>query len=373
MNRIKVMVTGAGGSAAIGFCRSLKDADTDYEIIGVDCDKYHLNLAETDHRYLIPRAEDQDYIRILNYIAEKHRPDFLHVQPDTEIEILSERRSDLKVKTNFPSKKTVRICVDKWESYKKWKAASVKVPKTLLINSKKDLLDALQSLGRKSWTNTIWIRNIKGAGGKGSLPTDDFDDAWTWIDSCNGWGKFSAAELLTNRTVTWQSIWNKGKLVVAQTRERAYWEYGSKVISGVTGLTGTGITVKDKVVDDVALASIFAIDSTPHGIFSVDMTYDFDGIPNPTEINIARFFTTHYFFTCAGVNFPDIFVKVSLGLKTSKLKEKINPLPEGLAWVRGMDSKPVLVNTSSFFQFEEDLKYLRMRVKRSKLWKENLV
>lgn len=359
MKKIKVIVTGAGGSASIGFCRSLNDADTNYEIIGVDCDKYHLNLAETHHKYLIPRVDDPDYIEILNYIAKKHQADFLHAQPDTEIEVLSERRNDLKVKTNFPSKNAVRICVDKWKSYKKWEAADVKVPKTLMIYNRNDLLNAFKKLGK-----TIWIRGIKGAGGKGSLPTSDFEQACKWIDLCKGWGNFNAAELLSSRTVTWQSIWNKGKLIVAQTRERAYWEYSSKIFSGVTGLTGTGVTIEDEVVNDVALNSIFAVNSNqPHGIFSVDMTYDFDGIPNPTEINIARFFTTHYFFTCAGVNFPDIFVKMSLGLPIEKLRKEINPLPEGLAWIRGMDSKPVLVNLSRLSKFERDLENLRIQIK----------
>ena len=142
-----------------------------------------------------------------------------------------------------------------------------------------------------------------------------------------------------------------------------YWEYSNNSYSGVTGLTGTGITVEDKKVTDVALESIFAIDPVPNGIFSVDMTYDFDGVPNPTEINIGRFFTTHYFFTCAGVNFPDIFVRTSLGLPTKKFKNKINPLPNGLAWIRGMDTKPVLVEVSKFTQLDEELKTLRTQIK----------
>lgn len=358
MEKIKIIVTGAGGAASIGFCRSLNDADTDYEIVGVDCNKYHLNLAEVDHRYLIPRIDDPDYIGILNYIVKKHQIDFLHSQPDTEIEFLSACRENLKVKTNFPSKATVRTCMSKWESYKKWKAAGVKVPRTLFIQNKKDLANAFKSLG-----GTIWIRNIKGAGGKGSLPTSDIRRAHTWINLCDGFGCFTAAKLLSDRTVTWSSIWNKGELVVAQTRERLYWGYSHNSFSGVTGLTGTGITVDDKVVDDVALASIFAIDPVPHGIFSVDMTYDFNGVPNPTEINIARFFTTHHFFTCAGVNFPDIFVRISLGLEIKELKKKINPLPEGLAWIRGMDSKPLLVNLSCFSQLEKNLNDLKIQIK----------
>ena len=353
--RYKVIITGAGGAASIGFCRSLYDADTDYEIVGVDCSKYHLSLADVDHKYLVPRVDDPDYIEVLNHIAEKHQADFLHSQPDTEIEFLSAHRGELKVRTNFPPEAVVRVCMDKWKSYKAWKAAGVKVPRTLLIQDEDGLSRAFKDLG----SGTIWIRSTKGAGGKGSLPTSDIKEACAWVNLCNGFGRFTAAELLSDRTVTWSSIWDKGELVVAQGRERLCWGYSHNSFSGVTGLTGTGITVSDKVVDDVALASILAIDPVPNGIFSVDMTYDSEGVPNPTEINIGRFFTTHHFFTRAGVNFPDIFVRLSLGLPLDELARKVNPLPSGLAWVRGMDSEPVLVELGLFSQFREELKRMR--------------
>ncbi len=350
----KIIITGAGGAPSLGFCRSLNDADTNYEIIGVDCNKYHLSLAEVDHKYLVPPVDDPSYIEVLNHIIEKHQVDFLHSQPDVEIEFLSNHREKIKAKMNFPSKESVSICADKWKSYNKWKSAGIKVPKTLFIQNIKDLSNAFKYLGRN-----IWLRSIKGAGGKGSLPTSDFKEACAWIDFCDGYGSFNAAERLSGRTTTWSSIWNNGHLIAAQTRERLYWEYSNNSFSGVTGLTGTGITVDDKRVTDIALASILAIDPVPNGIFSVDMTYDFDGVPNPTEINIARFFTTHYFFTCAGINFPDIFVRMSLGLPIKKLKKKINPLPEGLAWVRGMDTKPILVNLSHFSQLEKELENIK--------------
>ena len=104
-NRTKVIVTGAGGAASIGFCRSLRESINDYELIGFDSDKYHLCLAEVDHKYLIPKANDPDYIPIINHIANRHKADFLHSQPDPEIEVLSENREKLDVKTNFPEKK----------------------------------------------------------------------------------------------------------------------------------------------------------------------------------------------------------------------------------------------------------------------------
>jgi len=75
----------------------------------------------------------------------------------------------------------------------------------------------------------------------------------------------------------------------------------------------------------------------------VDMTYDKAGIPNPTEINISRFFTTVLFFTEAGLNMPAIFKNIALYNEFPVLPKKINPLPDGLLWMRGMDTKPLLM------------------------------
>ena len=73
------------------------------------------------------------------------------------------------------------------------------------------------------------------------------------------------------------------------------------------------------------------------------MAYDRNGVPNPTEINISRFFTTVRFFTEAGLNLPRIFRDIGLEGKLPDLPQKINPLPNGLMWLRGMDTAPRLM------------------------------
>lgn len=135
-----------------------------------------------------------------------------------------------------------------------------------------------------------------GGGGKGALPTNDFSFAKGWIERYSGWGDFVAAEMLTPDTVTWLSIWHEGELIVAQTRLRKGWTHGNRTVSGVTGVTKIGQTYSNEEVDRIAIATIMAVTDRPHGIFGVDMAYDKEGIPNPTEINISRFFTTVFFF-----------------------------------------------------------------------------
>jgi len=355
----RILVGGAGGTPSNGFIQSLREAPESFYIIGMTSNPYDLCKAKTDERYLDPYAHEKDYYLILEDIIRQSKPDFLHVQNDMEVYAVSKYREKIKelgVKIFLPIHESVEVCMDKIESYKKWRKAGLKVPKTILIETEEDLKKAFMELGPK-----IWIRNITGAAGKGSLPTDNYQLAKAWVDFFDGWGKFSAAETLTSKTVTWLSIWRNGELIIAQSRERLYWEFANRTLSGVTGITGTGVTISDPVVDEIAQKAIFAIDSNPHGIWAVDMTYDKNEIPNPTEINIGRFFTTHLFFTRAGLNMPYILIKLAFGEELPLISKKINPLPPGLAWVRGMDTEPILTTLDQINTFKEDLEKRKMK------------
>lgn len=346
----RIQIGGAGGAPSNNFIKSLRESKLGDYLIGMSCVPSDLFLADTDEKYVVPYATDPEYpSSILNLLAMT-RPDFLHVQNDYEVQAISRLRDQVRalgVRIFLPARETVENCVDKSKSYEIWKRAGIKVPETVILNLPKDLGRAFDRLGSK-----IWIRAVKGAAGHGALPADNYEFAKIWVDRFNGWGKFTAAEILSERTVTWLSIWYEGELVVAQTRRRRSWSFGNRTLSGVTGITGVGETCSDPIVDRVAQDAILAIDAKPHGIFGVDMTYDHEGWPNPTEINIGRFFTTHYFFTKAGLNMPEIYCDIALEGKFPALERKINPLPDGLIWIRGMDVEPVLTTVKELEQME---------------------
>jgi carbamoyl-phosphate synthase large subunit len=345
----RVIVTGAAGAPALNYIRSLRAAPEPFHLVGVDCSKYQLLTAKTDERYLVPRASDPAYIPVIVDIIKQTDAEFLFAQPDVEVAVLSQRRDELPVKTYMPAAETVALCQDKFASFERWQAAGLPVPETQRLQNVDDLRSAMADFG------DVWLRAVEGAAGRGALRTSDFDQALKWIESHHGWGKFSAARYLSPVSVTWQSIWHDGELIVAQGRERLNWEFADRAPSGVTGITGTGLTVCDSQVDEIAQAAIRAVDMRPHGIFAVDMTRDASGVPNPTEINIARFFTTTYFFTAAGLNMPYIFTKLAFGESPALPDRRINPLPPGLLWIRGMDREPTLADVASVARVETDL------------------
>jgi carbamoyl-phosphate synthase large subunit len=354
----RILITGAGGSPAINFVRSLRMADEPFHLIGVDSNKYYLPRAETDERYLIPRASEPDYIAVMRQIVEETGTQLVFAQPDVEIGILSEKRDELPAMTFWPRHETVVTCQDKYLAYGAWQEAGLPVPETRWLETPADLKGFLDEHG------DAWLRAVKGAAGKGSFHTDSFEQGKTWVDFNGGWGSFTAAEYLSPQSVTWQSIWNHGELVVAQGRKRLYWEFADRAPSGITGITGGAITVADPVVDELSQRAVLAIDAEPKGIFSVDMTYNRRGEPCLTEINIARFFTTHLFFTKAGLNMPHIFVRLAFGEEPPPFGRKLNPLPEGLAWIRGMDMEPVLTDVGAISDAEEELRARRSKIGR---------
>lgn len=341
----KILIAGAGGAPSEGVINSLLLSPQAETIIGMGSEITDLVLSNAEEKFYIPYANASNYRDSLITLLEDVKPDLIHFQNDLEIYHASQIRNEIHkcgVKTFMPTHEVIDTCVHKYKSYLKFKQAGIKVPQNLMINDVEDLKKAFADLTQKS--DKIWLRASSiGGGGKGALPTNDFEFAKKWIDNYNGWGDFVAASLLTADTVTWLSIWHEGELVVAQTRIRKGWTHGNRTLSGVTGVTKVGQTYSDDLVTKIAMDTIMSVDDKPHGIYGVDMAYDVDGIPNPTEINISRFFTTVLFFTQAGINMPCIFKDIALYNKFPELEKAINPLEDGLMWLRGMDTKPMLL------------------------------
>jgi carbamoyl-phosphate synthase large subunit len=304
-----------------------------------------LILSAAKKKFYIPYANDPLYKDSLLDLLAREQPDFVHFQHDLEIYHASLFRDEILAtgtKLYMPSHEVIDTCVHKYKSFLAFKKAGVPVPENLLIENESNLNDAFSRLGDAD--GRIWLRASSiGGGGKGALPTADFAFAKAWIDHHKGWGNFVAAEMLTGSTITWLSIWHEGELVVAQSRERRGWTHGNRSVSGVTGVTKVGVTCDHPQTTEIAIRAVRAVSDKPHGIFGVDMAFDKNGVPNPTEINISRFFTTVRFFTEAGLNLPEIFANLALYGEFPKLKNKINPLPSGLTWLRGMDTTPRLM------------------------------
>jgi carbamoyl-phosphate synthase large subunit len=335
----RVLVTGAGGPAGVNFIRSLRAAEQSYYVVGTDIDRFHLEWPEVDAAYEAPRATEPGYVDFLNEVIEREGVEFVHPQPDGEVRVISESRDQIAARTYLPAKEAIRICQDKYESGRRWAEHGIHRSESLLIDSREDLEHAAGQLGLP-----FWLRATEGAGGLGSTPVDDVDVGWHWIQYWRARGRdwrFVAHELLTGRNLAFTSLWHDGELLCSQVRERLEYIYPYLAPSGVTGTPVLAVTRTSPEVDDVATRAVRAIDPQASGVWSVDLKEDTDGTPRPTEVNCGRFFTTSYFFTAAGINVPDLYVRLGYGEQLPPLPER-GALPEGLHWIRHIDCPAVL-------------------------------
>lgn len=335
---MKVLLTSAGGRLSIGFTRGLKAAPEQISLTGVDADPYSLQRSEISERYLIPRAKESSYIDTLNSVIDECGIDLVTVQLEAELLTVSANRHLLHAPVFLPRHETMVICDSKWETHSRLEAAGVPVPGSMHINNEADLEKAFERFG-----HNMWIRALNGTGGNGSMNATSLAEAKNWINLWNGWGNFMAAELLSKETSSWESVWNNGTLVACQVRKRLRWEFANLTISGVTGITGASETVTEPEVERVCKAAVLAVDPKPHGIMGVDVAFDANGTPKVTEINGGRFMSGGVIlFAQHGFNFPYSAVKTAMQETVSDADIAINPFPDGMVCVRGVDVPPTI-------------------------------
>ncbi|MDR2699451.1 MAG: ATP-grasp domain-containing protein [Nitrososphaerota archaeon] len=347
----RILCTGAGGPAGINFVKSLTVAPEKLYVVGTEANEHYLHTMPTDAKYLVPKAKNPSYIDCLNEIICKEKIDFLHAQPDVEVEIVSERREKLDAPLFLPSKQAVKACQDKLASANAWKNKGIPVARTIVIKQESDIDNAFVELG-----SPIWIRATRGAGGRGSSPASNRETAVSWINywrARNVDWKFIAQEMLPGRNIAFHSLWRNGELVTSMARERLEYIYSYLAPSGIMGTPAVQRTVHENTVNKISTEAVLAIDSNFTGIASVDLKENNKGVPCVTEINPGRMFTTSFFFSYASkvffndyrINIPYLYTKLAYKENLPKL-EKYNPLPADVYWIRHMDAPGCLVKDS---------------------------
>jgi len=343
-NNKTILVTGCGGPAGVNFLKSLRIRNReDLRLIGTDCNKFHLMLAKEhlNKSYLVePCTNISTYINQLKNIIDKEEVDLVHPQPDVEVAVISEFRDVLGDKVFLPKKETIKTCQNKYATAFEW-ARNGYDTLPIPISDLEDIHYAYRQFNR-----VYWLRSAQGAGGRGSTLVKNTATAKSWIKYWRSRGakdNFMAQKYLPGRNIAYHSVWYKGELITSQARERVEYIYPYLSPSGITGTPLVQRTIVDAKVNRVAVDSIFCIDSSPHGIFCVDLKEDEKGNPQPTEINAGRFFTTSYFFSKASIdlnipraNMPYMFVKLALG-EEIPIGSSRDVLPENLYWIRQID------------------------------------
>lgn len=336
----RILVTDAGGPPGVNFINSLRYSGEKIYIVGTDIDKRHLEWPDVDKAYVCPyRADNPEYINWLNKLIDKERIEFIHSQSDVSVKYLSKNRDKIKAKTFLPKPQTIRICQDKFLTAKVINNG-LGENNTLFIVNDKSIQIAGETLGYP-----YWMRARYGAGGRGSSKIDNYEMGIHWFNYWKtrkvGW-EFIAQRYLSGRDYAFQSLWNNGELITSQARIRLELIYAYLAPSFKTGSPTIAKTVHRDDINETATKAIKTIDKYATGIFCADLTEDENGMPVVSEINPARFFTTSFFFTRAGVNMPYYYLKLGYGEELPELKP-YNSIEKDIYWIRHIDCPNLLI------------------------------
>ncbi|HUP83025.1 MAG TPA: hypothetical protein VM284_02430, partial [Candidatus Limnocylindria bacterium] len=209
----RVLLTCAGGAYGLGVARSLKAAG--HYVIATDADRFSFQRAEGDERYRVPRASSGErFLSAIGELVRQTRTDFVWPGHDSDILAFAHDRDRLGAATFLPALAEIELCRDKWRSYLAFQAAGVPIPETTMVSSRADLRAAFDRFGGE-----VWLRAIRGAGGRQAMGTDSVRKAEAWLDIHDGWGLFSAARRIKGgERLSWESVWANGQLIAVQGR-----------------------------------------------------------------------------------------------------------------------------------------------------------
>lgn len=333
----KILITGAGGSAATNVINSLRMSDSELEIISCDSSAHMLQLAKGDRKFLLPRASEPNYLSELQNIIHETGAEVLFSQPDVEVTAIVNSNVPNLIGTFFPDAETIRICGNKSILNEKLKRSGVSTPDSIPLSNLdiKTEIDTFISNHGKSW-----VRAKVGAGSRASLPVSNMQQAINWID---WWNQekgipvedFMISEFLPGSEFAVQLLFQDGRLIAGEARERVEYLFGFMTPSGQSSSPSVARSVQRQEIYNLGLAAVKAVTPKPHGVFGVDIKEDSTGVPKVTEINAGRFYTTSHFLARAGVNMPLMALRAAKGETLEPIG--IATLEEGLHWIRMMD------------------------------------
>ncbi len=140
---VVVMVTGIGGGGhGEQILKALKCASTRYKIVGADMNSHSIGLYEVDYSYLLPGANNPDYIDELLKICNKHKVKAVFHGSEPELKVLSQNRVRLENEGIFlpvNPQEVIDLCMNKHETYLWLQNNRFPVPQTVLVESQGDL------------------------------------------------------------------------------------------------------------------------------------------------------------------------------------------------------------------------------------------
>ena len=140
---VKVLVTGIGGGG-VGqqIIKALRYAKNDYVIYGTDITSISKGFNTVDYPFVVPRANDGDYIITIIKICKKHGVKAIFPGSEVEIDMFNINREifqENNILVFINSEEVLDICMDKEKTISFLERHSFCFPKTFSISSVSDI------------------------------------------------------------------------------------------------------------------------------------------------------------------------------------------------------------------------------------------
>lgn len=349
------------GSTGINFAQSLQHAKqrgwgSDVNIIGLSHHPVRMQLCKNDRTYFVTEEEARDTQKLVTDIQHKIGGSIDLVYETKSAPYMLKISSERSLFPVFlPPHNLVKIFEDKFQTYLHLQKHGFPVPKTYLITSPDDLAKAFKKFAPEA----VWVRAVRGQGGKGSFSTSSLTEAHNEIEAKNGWGSYTVSEQMSlagtinwkerlssdtfpGEMMSWVALYNKGVLVGGQVRKRLYWEHTELTTSGVTGYSGANMTLSRKDIHELSDSIIRSFDWVPDGAVGIDYLGDANGEVKVTEVQASRFFTSTYPLALLGLNLPSMYVDVFRGFPVET--KAVNPCPEGFVYIQRFGAESMMVH-----------------------------
>ena len=289
-----ILITCAGGPAAIGVIKSLRDIDFKGKIVTIDSDPLAAGGFLSDSNYTAPLSDDPSYWETVAGIIEDERINLILPTGDMDIIHFANHKEVLEavgIVVFMSDVETIDICQNKELFYKKCK------DKFQLPFTTTDINDFEE-------THKIIAKPIRGSGSRGIEVFKSHHDIARNNKKYNDYifqshlpGKEYTVDLLSDLD---------GKVLTRVVRERLQ--------------VKAGISVKGKIIRDENIEKLctdLALHLNLKGPVCIQLKEDENGNPKFIEVN-PRLGGGTYFTTLAGVNFMDIIVNKRLDIPEPK-------------------------------------------------------
>lgn len=299
---MRVAILGVGSPAGANTAAALKAAG--HRVFGTEANDLHQGFAWSAAHEVLAGQPDVDWLN-------EKEVQVVVAQPDSLVGWLADNQHRLDGRTLLPSRYAIDTCQDKHLTALLWEQAGLRVHEPVSIGP--ELSDWVH-VAADRFGLPFWLRARAGAGGRASTLVTTLPQAYHWI---RYWQEhtpdveFVAEEFLPGDDLSWTGVYHEGALVASYARRRDAYPYPHLTVTGKTGTPSVATVVHDADVNACAEAAVQAVDPGWHGIACVDMVRDADGVPRPTEINAGRFHTTTGLYHQAGVNLPDLVVRLA--------------------------------------------------------------